>query len=38
MPVWVGTSGWQYGDWAGAFYPPRMPRRKWLLHYAARFS
>jgi uncharacterized protein YecE (DUF72 family) len=38
MPVWVGTSGWQYGDWAGAFYPPRLPRRKWLLHYAARFS
>ncbi len=22
MPVYVGTSGWQYKDWAETFYPP----------------
>jgi uncharacterized protein YecE (DUF72 family) len=33
----VGTSGWQYRDWRGAFYPARLPVRAWLEEYAARF-
>ena len=37
MPLWVGTSGWQYPDWHGAFYPEKLPQRLWLEHYAARF-
>ena len=37
MVVWVGTSGWQYRDWRGRFYPPAMPQRAWLEHYAAAF-
>ena len=38
MPVWVGTSGWQYRDWRGRFYPDRLPQRLWLEHYAAHFA
>jgi uncharacterized protein YecE (DUF72 family) len=33
----VGTSGWQYRDWRGAFYPARLPARAWLEEYASRF-
>lgn len=36
--VHVGTSGWQYRDWRGAFYPPALAQRAWLGHYAARFQ
>jgi uncharacterized protein YecE (DUF72 family) len=38
MPVLVGTSGWQYGDWRGRFYPERLAQAKWLEHYASKFS
>ncbi len=38
MPVWVGTSGWQYRDWRGRFYPERLRQADWLEHYAARFQ
>ena len=38
MPVLVGTSGWQYKDWRGRFYPERLAQGRWLEHYAARFA
>ncbi len=38
MTVIIGTSGWQYRDWRGAFYPAKLPQRLWLEHYAAFFS
>jgi uncharacterized protein YecE (DUF72 family) len=38
MPVLVGTSGWQYRDWRGRFYPEQLAQRYWLEHYASRFS
>jgi uncharacterized protein YecE (DUF72 family) len=38
VSVLVGTSGWQYRDWRGRFYPPRMPQRLWLEHHAAHWS
>ena len=38
MPVLAGTSGWQYRDWRGAFYPPHVPQRLWLEHYAGQFA
>jgi uncharacterized protein YecE (DUF72 family) len=38
MTVLVGTSGWQYRDWRGPFYPPGLPQARWLEAYAARFS
>lgn len=34
----VGTSGWQYADWRGRFYPPELPQREWLSFYAQRFA
>ena len=37
MPVWVGTSGWQYRDWRGQFYPQGLRQASWLEHYAERF-
>jgi uncharacterized protein YecE (DUF72 family) len=37
MPVWIGTSGWQYAHWRETFYPPRCAQPKWLAHYAQRF-
>ena len=33
----VGTSGWQYRDWRGRFYPEGLPQREWLRHFATRF-
>ncbi|WP_433509691.1 DUF72 domain-containing protein [Nonomuraea sp. CA-143628] len=33
----VGTSGWQYKDWRGIFYPQEVPQRLWLETYAETF-
>lgn len=38
MPVWIGTSGWQYRDWRGSFYPADLSQARWLDHYAERFE
>lgn len=38
MRAFVGTSGWQYRDWRGPFYPPKLPQRLWLEHYAGVFG
>ncbi|MEW6475130.1 MAG: DUF72 domain-containing protein [Actinomycetota bacterium] len=38
MPVLIGTSGWQYKDWRGTFYPPKLAQRSWLDHYARCFQ
>ncbi len=38
VPLLIGTSGWQYRDWRGAFYPRDVPQRAWLEYYAARFA
>jgi uncharacterized protein YecE (DUF72 family) len=37
MPVWIGTSGWQYDHWRETFYPRRCAQRNWLPYYAQRF-
>jgi uncharacterized protein YecE (DUF72 family) len=37
MTVFVGTSGWQYRDWRGAFYPEELQPRDWLPAYAGCF-
>lgn len=34
----IGTSGWQYRDWRGRFYPKSVPAARWLEHYAERFA
>jgi uncharacterized protein YecE (DUF72 family) len=36
--VHVGTSGWQYRDWRGAFYPRELPQREWLPYFASHFE
>ena len=33
----VGTSGWQYDDWKGTFYPPGLPAARWLPYFAERY-
>ena len=39
MMIHVGCSGWQYRSWRdGAFYPPKLPQRRWLEHYASVFD
>ena len=38
MPLLVGTSGWQYRDWRGEFYPAGLPTSRWLEFYADRFG
>ena len=34
---WVGTSGYNYPEWKGSFYPADLPAKKMLPYYAARF-
>jgi len=34
---WIGTSGYNYPEWKGSFYPPDLPAAKMLPYYAARF-
>lgn len=38
MGILAGTSGWQYRDWRGAFYPVDVPQRRWLEFYAGRYD
>ncbi|MEO7317797.1 MAG: DUF72 domain-containing protein [Chthoniobacteraceae bacterium] len=38
MKTYIGTSGFQYPEWKGAFYPEKMPVGKMLPYYAERFS
>src|SRR5690349_8652101 len=38
MPAYVGTSGWQYRHWRGAFYPRLARGPDELAFYAARFA
>ncbi len=38
MAIWVGTSGYNYPEWRGSFYPEKFPTAKMLPYYAERFS
>jgi uncharacterized protein YecE (DUF72 family) len=38
MTPWIGTSGFQYPEWRGTFYPEKFPTAKMLPFYAERFS
>ena len=37
MSVWVGTSGYNYPEWKGSFYPETLAASKMLPYYAERF-
>src|SRR5690349_17058276 len=36
--VYIGTSGFSYGDWKGKFYPEALAQREWLSFYAETFD
>jgi uncharacterized protein YecE (DUF72 family) len=36
--AYVGTSGWNYRDWRGVFFPDGLGTKKWLAFYATRFD
>jgi uncharacterized protein YecE (DUF72 family) len=36
--ILLGTSGFSYPDWDGAFYPPGLPRAKQLDYYVRQFA
>ena len=38
MAIWVGTSGYNYPQWKGSFYPEKLPATKMLPYYAERLS
>lgn len=38
MTVWVGTSGYNYPEWKGSFYPQTMSAARMLPYYARQLS
>ena len=38
MQVHVGTSGYNYPEWKGTFYPAKLPAAQMLSYYADRFA
>src|SRR5262245_57635649 len=36
MKTWIGTSGFQYTEWKGTFYPQDLPASKMLPYFAER--
>jgi uncharacterized protein YecE (DUF72 family) len=38
MATWVGTSGYNYPEWKGSFYPEKLPAKQMLPYYAERFT
>src|SRR5688500_1152854 len=38
VAIWLGTSGWQYRDWRGPVYPPKLKQAAWLEHYVTLFD
>jgi len=38
MAIWVGTSGYNYPEWRGSFYPEKFSTAKMLAYYAERLD
>ena len=38
MKIRVGTSGYNYPEWRGTFYPEKLPAAKMLAYYVERFA
>lgn len=36
--IHIGTSGFQYDDWIGTYYPQDLPKNQWLGYYAKEFN
>lgn len=35
--IWIGTSGFQYPEWKGTFYPEKLAAKKMLTYYGQHF-
>ena len=38
MPLWIGTSGWQYRHWRGGLYPRGLAQAHWFDRYVEAFD
>lgn len=38
MPAWIGTSGFQYPEWKGTFYPEKLSLARMLPFYSGQFN
>lgn len=38
MPIWIGTSGWQYRHWRGGLYPSGLAQTRWFDRYVEEFD
>jgi uncharacterized protein YecE (DUF72 family) len=38
VPLWIGTSGWQYRHWRGRLYETGLPTTRWFDRYAESFD
>ncbi len=38
MKIHIGTSGYSYKEWKGAFYPEKLPAKDMLRFYAGRLD
>jgi len=38
MPLWIGTSGWQYRHWRGKLYETGLPATRWFDRYVSAFD
>jgi uncharacterized protein YecE (DUF72 family) len=38
MQLLVGTSGYNYKEWKGPFYPEKLPDKEMLSYYGQHFS
>jgi uncharacterized protein YecE (DUF72 family) len=38
MQLYAGTSGFSYDEWAGVFYPEKLPAKERLAYYASRLT
>ena len=36
--IFIGTSGWNYNDWKGPFYPKELSRKEWFNYYTKKFD
>ena len=38
MPLYIGTSGWSYPAWKPAFFPDKLPQKKFLEFYSTQLN
>src|SRR5438552_7144161 len=38
MPLHIGTSGWSYPSWKPAFFPDKLPQKRFLEFYSTQLN